>query len=885
MHPVPKPPRLPAWLLRRLHPEDTLEEVQGDLDELYAHWLAKDGKRRADLRYGLAVLSVLPPLVKRRRPNRDSYPQPSFFQPDMLRNYFTIAWRNLVRHKAYSFINVFGLAVGMAVALLNGLWVWDELSFDQYHENYPHIAQVMKRAVRHGTPYASKSVQYPLADALRADYGDYFAHVVAATEPGECTLLAGETRLSKTGLFIQPGAPDMLTLRMLRGSRAGLRERQSVLLAASTARALFGNDDPLGRFVKINSDMHAKVTGVYEDLPHNTAFHEVQFLAPFDLWVSVNPWVREQGWDNQFLHLYAQVKPGLAVEEVSRRIKDGELNQLRRLPGMEERVARMPELFLLPMPEWHLRGTFKDAVVEEGPVFYVWMIGLIGGFVLLLACINFMNLSTARSEKRAREVGIRKAIGSVRGQLVKQFFSESFLVAGVAFGLALLLAGLALPAFNALSAKQMHMPWFNPYFWSAALLFLLLTGLVAGSYPAFYLSSFRPVQVLKGTFRAGRGAVIPRQVLVVMQFTVSVTLIIGTITVYRQLRHAKDRPVGYAREGLVMVPKKTGAFYGKGELFRSELKRTGVVAEVAESRSSTTRITMMNGGFSYKGRELDMTSACGTLSVTPEYGKTVGWDFVAGRDFVRGLTSDSAGFVVNETFAKRLGLRNPVGETVRWAPDWRKDKNQHFTILGVVKDMVITSPYEPANPTVFFLEDYHNWINIRIRPDVSAAQALPKIAAVFARLTPETPFTYQFADQAYALKFAAEERIGKLAAFFATLAIFISCLGLFGLASFTAEQRTKEIGIRKVMGASVPALWRLLSKDFLVLVLVAFLIAAPVSWYFLSGWLENYAYRTELSWWVFALAGGGALFITLLTVSVQAIKAALQNPVKSLRTE
>ena len=857
--------------------------MQGDLEELYAGWLEKDGKRRADLRYGLAVLSVLPPLVRRRRRGKTSYQPPLFFPMHMLQNYFTVAWRNLVRHKGYSAINIGGLAVGMAVAMLNGLWVYDELSFNRYHQHYDRIVKVMEGGVRHdGDRYANTSLPYPLATELRTSYSRYFTHLLIAREAEEFILAAGPTKLTRKGQFIEPGAPEMLTLKMLRGTRAGLRDPHSILLSASAARALFGDADPLDKPVRINTQMDAKVTGVYEDLPHNTEFHDVKFLAPFDLWVSVNPWAREQQWDNWFLLIYAQMAPGADPKAVSALIKDVELNKLRGIPGREEKVASHPQIYLLPMPRWHLYGRHEAG--DRGPVQMVRLVGLIGGFVLLLACINFMNLSTARSEKRAREVGIRKAVGSRRGQLVRQFFSESLLVAVLAFGLALLLTGLALPWFNQLAAKQITLPLGNPWLWLPAIPFILLTGLVAGSYPALYLSAFRPVQVLKGSFRAGRLAVIPRKALVVVQFAVSVALIISTITVYRQLQHAKDRPVGYRREGLLMVQKKTGEFYGKGDLFRAELKRTGVVAEVAESRSSATSITMMNGGFSFQGRALDLNS-CGTLSVTPEYGNTVGWQFVAGRDFVRGRTADSSGFVINETFARALGVRNPVGQTVRWAPEWREDKNQYFTILGVVKDMVALSPYEPAYPTVYFLEDYHNWINIRIRPDVSAAEALPKIAAVFKTLTPETPFDYQFADQEFALKFAAEERIGKLAAFFASLAIFISCLGLLGLASFTAEQRTREIGIRKVLGASTATLWGLLSKDFLYLVAIAFGVAAPLAWYFLEQWLENYPYRTAISWWIFALAGGGALLLTLLTVSVQAVKTALRNPVKSLRTD
>ena len=882
MHPVLTPPRWAAWLLRRLHPAETLEEVQGDLEELYAGWLERHGRRRAAVRYGLAVLSVLPPLVRRRRSNKNSYPQPSYFQTHMLRNYFIVAWRNLVRYKGYSAINVGGLAVGMAVAMLNGLWIWDELSFNQYHQHYERIVKVMEGGIRHeGDRYANTSVPYPLATELKTSYGRHFTHLLIAREAEEFILAAGPTKLTRKGQFIEPGAPEMLTLKMLRGTRAGLQDPHSILLSASAARALFGDADPLDRPVRINTQMDAKVTGVYEDLPHNTEFHDVKFLAPFDLWVSVNPWAREQQWNNWFLLIYAQMAPGADPKAVSALIKDIELNKLRAIPGREELVARQPQIYLLPMPRWHLYGRYEAG--DRGPARLVRLVGLIGAFVLLLACINFMNLSTARSEKRAREVGIRKAVGSRRGQLVGQFFSESLLVAVLAFGLALLLTGLALPWFNQLAAKQITLPLGNPWLWLPAIPFVLLTGLVAGSYPALYLSSFQPVKVLKGTFRVGNRAATPRKVLVVVQFTVSITLTISSLIVYRQIGHAKNRPVGYSQEGLVLVEKKTDDFKGKYEALRGELLRTGVVSEVAESRSSVTGLRGYNGGFSWKGKELVLPQNPATQAVTPAYGRTIGWQFVAGRDFTPGRTVDSAGLVVNESFARGIGTPNPVGETIAWKPGSRAAK--YFTVLGVVKDMVVHSPYEPTLPVVYYLADEYGWINIRLNPAVSAAEALPRIEAVFKKLIPSAPFDYQFADQEYALKFAAEERIGKLAAFFASLAIFISCLGLFGLAAFTAEQRTKEIGIRKVLGASVGHLWGLLSKDFLYLVSIAFAIAALAAYYFLSGWLQHYAYRTTLPWWIFAGAGGAALLITLVTVSFQAVKAAVRNPVKSLRTE
>ena len=800
----------------------------------------------------------------------------------MLRNYFKIAWRNLVRNKTYSAINIGGLAVGMAVAMLIGLWVWDELSFNKYHQNYDRIAQVRERGIREdGRHYSNTSLPYPLATELKASYQRFFKHILIANDPGEYILTTGEVKLTQKGQFIEAGAPEMLTLSMLKGTWTGLSDPHSILLSASAATALFGDADPMGKFIKINKDIDATVTGVYQDLPHNSEFHTIKFFAPFDLWTSANPWVKEQQWNNWFLSIYAQVQPNADFDQISAIIKDVELDKIKNLEDRQEQVARQPQITLLPMSRWHLYGRYYAD--DNGPVQMVWLIGLIGAFVLLLACINFMNLSTARSVKRAKEVGIRKAVGSLRGQLISQFFSESFLVVALAFVLSLLLAGISLSWFNNIAAKQLTIPWATYPFWLASLGFVLVTGLLAGSYPALYLSSFQPVKVLKGVLMPGRFATIPRKLLIVLQFTVSVTLIIGTLLVYRQIQYAKNRPIGYDKAGLLMIEKKTDDFNIEHKLLRSELKNTGVVIEVAESRSSTTGITMWNGGFSKKGNAFDCPNGCGTLPVSAEYGQTVGWQFVAGRDFSKALVTDSSGFVINESFAKLLRLKTPVGERVTWSPGHRPPKT--YTVLGVVKDMVSLSPYNPAIPTVFFMEDNYSWINIRLNPAVSASEALPKIEAVFKKIVPTAPFEYKFADQEYATKFAAEERIGNLTLVFTILAIFISCLGLFGLASFMAEARTKEIGVRKVLGASVLNLWGLLSKDFVVLVIIAFFIATPIAYYFLNNWLQQYQYRTEISWWIFVAAGTGALLITLLTVSFQTIKAALANPVKSLRSE
>jgi len=495
-----------------------------------------------------------------------------------------------------------------------------------------------------------------------------------------------------------------------------------------------------------------------------------------------------------------------------------------------------------------------------------------------------MNLSTARSEKRAKEVGIRKAIGSVRKQLISQFFSESLLVAVLAFVLSVALVQLTLPWFNSVADKKISILWSYPLFWLAGIVFTIFTGLLAGSYPALYLSSFDPVKVLKGTFRVGRFASIPRKILVVLQFTVSIMLIIGTIIVYRQIQFTKNRPVGYSRDGLLQVQMSSPDFQGKYDVLRSELKNTGAVAEIAESASPVTSIWSTNKGFAWKGKDVPTETDFGTITITHEYGKTIGWQFLDGRDFSKEFASDSSGIVINEASTKLMGLKNPVGETIKW----EGNKDRSFKILGVIKDMVMESPFMPAYPTMFFISlhgDAMNYIFIKINPLVSTRGALLKIEAVFKKLIPDSPFEYSFVNEEYAKKFAAEERVGKLAGFFALLAIFISCLGLFGLASFVAEQRTKEIGIRKVLGASTFSLWRLLSNEFSRLVFISLLIAVPIAYYFMHNWLQEYQYRAPLSWWIFVAAGVGALAITLLTVSFQAIKAAVANPVKSLRTE
>jgi ABC-type lipoprotein release transport system permease subunit len=538
------------------------------------------------------------------------------------------------------------------------------------------------------------------------------------------------------------------------------------------------------------------------------------------------------------------------------------------------------------MSTWHLYSEFKDGKPAGGRITFVWLFGIVGIFVLLLACINFINLSTARSEKRAREVGVRKSIGSSRIQLMAQFFSESFLMVALAFAFSLVFLTLFQPSFNLLADKDIALPFGNPAFWLSALAFIFCTGFVAGIYPAFYLSSFQPVEVLKGVLRSGHYAASPRKILVVVQFTVSVVLIIGTIVVFQQVQFARSRPVGYDRENLITVPMNDPGYKGKLDVLRTELVNTGVVSEAAASLSPPTAVWNTTGGYSWPGKDPNVDASFAICNVTYDFGKTVGWQFVAGRDFSREIPSDSSeAIIINEAAVRYMGLEDPVGKVITdvdefGTPKWSK------VIIGVVKDIVMESPYEPVRQTLYFFDIEELFtLNIRIDPAVSASTALPEIKSALNKVVPSALFDYKFVDEEYARKFSQEQRIGKLSGVFAVLAIFISCIGLLGLASFVAEQRTKEIGIRKVMGASVSSLWKMLSKDFVVLVIISCVIAIPIAYYFMSGWLEKYEYRTEISAWIFVVTSFAALLITLLTVSYQAVKAALMNPVKSLRSE
>lgn len=803
----------------------------------------------------------------------------------MFTNYFKIAWRNLVKNKAYSVINIGGLAIGMAVAILIGLWVYDEISFNKTHQNYTSIAQVRRVYTDPNTheTFGVENMHYPTAALLRNNYRQYFKHVAMGWWLNEFAISLGNKKMPRRGEFIEPEGLAMFSPRMLKGNYASLNDMHSIVISASTANALFGDADPINSNLRIDNRMDVMVTGVYEDIAANSKFGDVHFFAPWSLWVASNDWIQQtvNSWDNSSFPIYVQLQPNVSMASADAAIRDF---YLKSLPAeMSEGMKKYQyKALLYPMADWHLYSEFKNGLPDGGRITFVWLFATVGIFVLLLACINFMNLSTARAEKRAKEVGIRKTMGSMKWQLVQQFLGESLVVVIMAFALSLLLVSLSLPWFNELADKKIVIPFLHPAFLLIIFSFLLITALLAGAYPAFYLSAFQPVKVLKGTIRLGRFASLPRKVLVMVQFTVSVMLIIGTAIVYKQIQFAQNRPLGYNSAGLVVVPKNDPNYAGKIDILRTELLNTGAVQGVELSSSPMTEIWSNSSDFHWAGNQpREYSFAVSNVSV--DFGKLVGWQFIAGRNFSKELATDNKSIIINETAAKDMGFKDPIGQVVKFAGGTQSAK-----IVGVIKDVIMGSPYEPQKRAVFFLDaknEAASQFQIKIRPGANVGTALAKMEAVFRNIIPTAGFNYKFVDEQYAKKFSQEQRIGKLSGLFALLAVLISCLGLFGLASFVAEQRTKEIGVRKVVGASVFDIWSLLSKEFIVLVVAASLLASPVAYFFMNNWIQKYTYHTDISWWIFAAAASGALLITVLTVSWQAIKAALANPVKSLRTE
>ena len=786
----------------------------------------------------------------------------------MINNYFKIAIRNLYRNKGFSFINILGLAIGMASAILILLWIYHEVSYDQFHEKKDRIYEAWNRDIMNDKVNCWNTTPKILASTLQKDNPE-IERVVRVNWNQRYLFATGEKKIPASGNFVDSGFLQMFSFAMIKGNPAtALNDPHAVVLTERLAKKLFGNDDPMGKTIRVENRDNFTVTGIVKDQPNNTRF-DFESLLPFSYLRSIGE--DDTFWGNNSTETYVLLKPNTSLAALTERVKETRKKYDKESPK--------GEFFLYPISRWRLYSRFENGVETGGLIDFVKLMSIIAGFILLIACINFMNLSTARSEKRAREVGIRKVVGARKNALIGQFLGESILIALISGILALLIVQFSLPAFNTLTGKILYIDYTSLRFWLILLGFIIFTGLLAGSYPAFFLSSFKPVKVLKGNLQKVNALVTPRKILVVLQFTFAIILIISTIIVHKQIGYARERAAGYDKQDLVYHFLSDDLVKNYTPL-KNELLSAGIASSVTKTSAPMTEGWSNSWGFEWTGKDPADRTVFDRYCADEKIVQTAGLQLVSGRDIdLSKYPTDSNAVILNESAVKAMGFKEPLGQII-------KDNSIDWTVVGVIKDFILTSPFHPTNPIV--IEGAKGWFNvihIKMNDQQSTADNLAKMEAIFKKHNPDFPFEAKFVDEAYAKKFDSEKRTGTLAALFAGLTIFISCLGLFGLATYMAENRIKEIGIRKVLGASLSDITTLLSKDFLVLVLIALIIAVPAAWWAMHTWLESYPYRTPISIWVFVAAGALSLLITLLTVSSQAIKAGIRNPVKSLRTE
>jgi ABC-type antimicrobial peptide transport system permease subunit len=787
----------------------------------------------------------------------------------MIKNFFKITLRNLLRRKIFSSINILGLSIGMASALLILLWVQNELSFDRFYSNTDRLYQMYNKDKYDGGIHAWNRTPNVMTAALKKDYPE----VETVTRYNNITFLVsnGEKHFNLRGAFTDSSFLKMFDFPILQGNAAqSLNANYNIVLTKKLAIKLFGNENAIGKTVLIDSVENFTVSAVLKDLPNNTSF-DFEYLIPWAFRDKLG-W-NDDNWGNNSVSTFVMLKPNASQAAFDKKVEN-----ITKSHSTETTLV-----FTQPLSRLHLYSKDDNGKLVGGQIETVNLFIIIAILILLIACINFMNLSTAQSEKRAKEVGIRKTAGARRNSLIFQFIGESIIISFIAFIIGIFLVQLSLQSFSQLTGKDLFVNYTSPFFWLFSILFILFTGLIAGCYPAFYLSSFTPVKVLKGVFKKSNALISPRKVMVVLQFSFAIILIISTIIVSHQIQHGQDRETGYNRNSLVYTFVQGDADKNY-PLIRQELVSSGVATSVSRSVSPITQRWNDSWGFTWEGStEADKKTDFVRLGSDADFVKTMGVKLLQGRDIdIYNYPTDTSAIVLNEAAVKAMHVKDPIGMVVKNFGDGV------FHVVGVVQDFVLESPFEAkVNPVMIFgpSVDFFQVIHFRLNPAESAAQNIAKAETIFKKYNSQIPFEYVFADESYANKFKAQERTGKLSALFAGLSIFISCLGLFGLAMYMAESRIKEIGVRKVLGASVGSIASLLSKDFLKLVLIAFFIASPIAWYAMNKWLQGYTYRINIEWWVFVSAGLLSVLIAFITVSYQAVKAAMANPVKSLRTE
>ncbi|GAB4022645.1 ABC transporter permease [Spirosoma koreense] len=880
------PPRFATWLLNAFAHPDSREEVMGDLAELYAHWVQTLGQRRANWRYSLNALKLVRPLARSKQVPQ--YRTTFSLSPTMIRNYLKIAWRNLILHKAFTAINIIGLAVGLATCLLIVLFVQHELSYDRYHDRADRTYRMIIHGQIGGKELKAAYVSVPAGPALARDYAG-IEDMTRVYQEGTFIVKRKDVEGFKEEhvAFADSNFFRVFAIPLLKGnSKTVLTAPNTLVITETTARKYFGDQDPIGQSLTVGTRGLFRVTGVCADVPSNTHFH-------YDMFGSLGSIQLRDTWLTSGILTYVVLRPGYSPAQLEAKIPEMVSKyigtELQQILGMNlSEFIRKGNHFgfeFQPVTDIHLRSHIEAEIEPNSDIKYIYIFSAIAVFILLVACINFMNLSTAGSAGRAKEVGVRKVLGSLRGQLVGQFLSESVLVTFLALIVAVGIVVLLLPGFNRLSGKQFTISalttgWMIP----GMLTTCLLIGLLAGSYPAFFLSAFKPVSVLKGRLQAGSRSSWLRNTLVTTQFMVSIGMIIGTVIVYQQLHFIQSKKVGFDKDQVLLL-HDTYTLGNKADALKTELRRLPQVQDVTLAGFVPAGASnSSNDGFVPDNGEPEATTYREkNYYIDEHYLPTLGIALAQGRNFSKAFPSDSSALLINEAAARRFGWTNPIGKRVWAVGNGSPEQKRRYTVIGVVKNFHFESMHQAIAPLVLFYGGDNYQMALRIKTD--DLPGLLKTLKQIWKAQTDTPFAYSFLNERFNAIYQSEQRVGELFSIFASLTVLISCLGLFGLAMFTAQQRTKEIGVRKVLGASVASVVALLSKDFLKPVLIAILIASPIAWYAMNRWLQDFAYRVAIEWWVFVLAGSLAIAIALVTVSFQSLKAALTNPIKSLRSE
>ena len=787
----------------------------------------------------------------------------------MIKNYFKTTFRNLWKTKGYSLLNIGGLAIGIACAALILLWVEDELTFDHYFSNRENLYKVKDRQTYNGTTFTFDATPGLLAQGMKSEILG-IKNTARSSWSNRALFSLNGKEIYEEGAYVDSSFFSMFHLDFIKGDPAhAFDQLYAVVISEKMAMKFFESTDVVGKTLTINNKKSYVVSGVIKDLPKNVSFR-FDWLSSFKIMEDENPWLKE--WGNNGIITYAEIEPNADISNIN-----------NKLYGyiQSKSSGATAKMSIYPMNRWRLYDSYENGKEIQGRIKYVNLFSLIAWIILIIACINFMNLATARSEKRAKEVGVRKVLGVSKIKLITQFIGESLIMSCISTFLATGLIYLFLPAFNTLVQKELSVNFFNPVHIGAMTVIAMLCGLIAGSYPAFYLSSFNPIGVLKGLKLKSNSSVgFIRKGLVVLQFVISVTFIIGTIIIYQQIQHIKDRSLGYNKEGLVYL-NVTGNMKTNFEVIKNDLQQTGVVKNATLSSSLVLQLGSNSSSFSWEGKEAGKEVLITLESVTPGYISTMDMQLKEGHDFYPDTKANTGTVIINEALAKIINNKNIIGSVIS-----RGDGSKN-TVVGVVKDFLYNDMYSAGAPLILFCDTsaFINYLTLRLTDNANLSTAIAQIENVIKRDNPGYPVEYKFVDDTFSKIFTTETLIGKLAGIFALLAILISCMGLFGLSAYTAEKRTKEIGIRKVLGASTSGLAGLLSKDFIKLVAISCLIAFPIAWWMMRNWLDSYAYRINISWTVFIAAGILALIIAMITVSFQAVKAAVSNPVKSIRTE